>query len=78
MPETTSRRKRKRSDRELEPVNIRKLRASVGEVVNAAHYGNKRVPVLKRGKEVGAVIGAEDLKILRQLDDAPKKAARSD
>src|SRR4029077_11252044 len=40
------------------------------ELVTLVHYRNERVLLLRHGKPVAALISAEDLELLEQLEDA--------
>lgn len=61
--------------REEAPVSIKAARMSFGDVVNTAAYGNRIVPISRRGKLIAAVVGKKDLERLRQLDGAAAPAA---
>lgn len=55
-------------EREDAPVSIKAARQSFGDLVNTAAYGNRIVPISRRGKVVAAVIGKKDVQRLRDLD----------
>lgn len=54
--------------REDAPVSIKAARMSFGDVVNTAAYGNRIVPISRRGRLIAAVVGIKDLDRLRKLD----------
>ena len=56
--------------REDAPVSIKAARMSFGDVVNTAAYGNRIVPISRRGRLIAAVVGMKDLDRLRKLDGA--------
>lgn len=58
-------------------MGVSDARESLGEVVDRARYTHERVVLTKRGKEVGAIISMDDLKLLEMLEDQLDiKAAR--
>ena len=58
-------------------MGVSDARESLGEVVDRVRYTHERVVLTKRGKEVGAIISMDDLKLLEMLEDQLDiKAAR--
>lgn len=58
-------------------MGVSDARESLGEVVDRARYTHERVVLTKRGKDVGAIISMDDLKLLEMLEDQLDiKAAR--
>jgi len=50
-------------------MGVSEARDHLSEVVDRAHYTQERVVLTKRGREVGAIISIEDLKLLEMLED---------
>jgi prevent-host-death family protein len=50
-------------------VNVSQVRAAFAEAVKRAAYAGERTVIRRRGKEVAAVVPAEDLKTLEALED---------
>jgi prevent-host-death family protein len=48
-------------------LNVSKAREEFPEIVNRAAYGNERIIVSRRGKDVAAVISIDDLRLLELL-----------
>ena len=48
-------------------LNVSKAREEFPEIVNRAAYGNERIIVSRRGKDVAAVISIGDLRLLELL-----------
>jgi len=55
-------------------IGMLEARRKLTNLVGTAHYNNKRHVLTIHGKEYGAVIGPEDLKRLRDLEDADRPA----
>jgi len=55
-------------------VSVSEVKASFSEFVNRAAFGQERVVILSRGKPKAALISADDLALLEELEDA--QAAR--
>jgi len=50
-------------------IGVSDARENLSEVVDRARYTHERVVLTKRGKEVGAIISIDDLKLLEMLED---------
>ena len=50
-------------------IGVSDARDHLSEVVDRARYTHERVVLTKRGKDVGAIISIEDLKLLEMLED---------
>ena len=50
-------------------MGVSDARDNLSEVVDRARYTHERVVLTKRGKEVGAIISMDDLKLLEMLED---------
>lgn len=50
-------------------IGVSDAREHLAEVVDRARYTRERVVLTKRGKEVGAIVSIEDLKLLEALED---------
>jgi prevent-host-death family protein len=65
-------------------LSVSKARVHFAEVINQAAYRGRRVALKRRGKTVAAIVPAEDLKLLQELEDrldieaAEKALAESD
>ena len=58
-------------------IGVSDARDHLSEVVDRARYTQERVVLTKRGREVGAIISIDDLKLLEMLEDQlDVKAAR--
>ncbi len=58
-------------------IGVSEARDHLSEVVDRARYTQERVVLTKRGREVGAIISMDDLKLLEMLEDQLDiKAAR--
>ena len=58
-------------------MGVSDARDHLSEVVDRARYTQERVVLTKRGREVGAIISIDDLKLLEMLEDQLDiKAAR--
>ena len=51
-------------------VSVSKLRGSMSEYINAVHYLHQRLILMKNGKATVAMVPAEDLELLRRIEDA--------
>lgn len=56
--------------REVDPVPLKVARNGLGDLVNAAAYGDRITPISRRGKVVAALIGVSDLRRLRATSAA--------
>jgi len=50
-------------------IGVSEARENLSEVVDRARYTHERVVLTKRGREVGAIISIDDLKLLEMLED---------
>ncbi len=50
-------------------IGVSDARDRLSEVVDRARYTHERVVLTKRGKDVGAIVSIEDLKLLEALED---------
>jgi prevent-host-death family protein len=50
-------------------IAVSDARDPLSEVVDRARYTHERVVLTKRGKDVGAIVSIEDLKLLEALED---------
>lgn len=50
-------------------MGVSDAREHLGDVVDRARYTQDRVVLTKRGREVGAIISIDDLKLLEMLED---------
>ena len=50
-------------------IGVSDARDHLSEVVDRARYTHERVVLTKRGKDVGAIVSIEDLKLLEILED---------
>ena len=50
-------------------IGVSDARYHLSEVVDRARYTQERVILTKRGREVGAIISIDDLKLLEMLED---------
>ena len=50
-------------------MGVSDARDHLSEVVDRARYTQERVVLTKRGREVGAIISIDDLKLLEMLED---------
>ncbi len=50
-------------------IGVSDAREHLSEVVDRARYTHERVVLTKRGREVGAIISIDDLKLLEALED---------
>jgi len=51
-------------------ISIAEARNKLADVINRVSYGGERFIFARRGKAVAALISAEDLQILRRIEDA--------
>ncbi len=51
-------------------LTVAQARAGLADVLNRVTYAHDRITVTRRGRVVGAIISAEDLALLEQLEDA--------
>ncbi len=62
----------------MSEVNVSEARDGFADLLNRVTYGGERVVIRRRGKAVGALISAEDLALLAELEDrADAEAARA-
>ncbi len=65
-------------------MSVTKARSEFAEIVNRVAYGHERIVITRRGKNVAAVVPAEDMNLLEELEDrmdieaAEKALAESD
>ena len=65
-------------------MSVTKARSEFAEIVNRAAYGHERIVITRRGKDIAAVVPAEDMGLLEELEDrmdikaAEKALAESD
>lgn len=50
-------------------IGVSDAREHLGDVVDRARYTHERVVLTKRGREVGAIISIDDLRLLELLED---------
>lgn len=50
-------------------VTVSEARQDFAELVNRAAYGGERVRVLRRGREIAAIVPIEDVELLEHLED---------
>lgn len=50
-------------------IGVSDARDHLSEVVDRVRYTHERVVLTKRGREVGAIVSIEDLKLLEMLED---------
>jgi len=50
-------------------IGVSEARDNLSEVVDRTRYTHDRVVLTKRGRDVGAIISIEDLKLLEMLED---------
>lgn len=50
-------------------MGVSDAREHLGDVIDRARYTHERVVLTKRGREVGAIISIDDLKLLEMLED---------
>lgn len=68
---------RKQSEDETdspEGVGIIRAREILGDLVNRAGFGGERIPILRNGRQLAAIVGVKDLERLRALDAEPTTA----
>lgn len=51
-------------------LSIAEARNNLADAINRVSYGGERIILARRGKTIAALISAEDLEILRQIEDA--------
>jgi prevent-host-death family protein len=56
-------------------IGSRQAREQFAELLNRAAYAGERIVISRRGKPVAALIPADDLALLEQLEDAEDIAA---
>ena len=56
-------------DDKMTKIGVSDAREHLSEVVDRARYTHERVVLTKRGKDVGAIVSIEDLKLLEMLED---------
>ena len=62
-------------------MSVTKARSEFAEIVNRAAYGHERIVITRRGKDIAAMVPAEDMDLLEKLEDhmdieAAKKALK--
>ena len=50
-------------------IGVSDARENLSEVVDRARYTHEHVVLTKRGKDVGAIVSIEDLRLLEMLED---------
>jgi prevent-host-death family protein len=50
-------------------VTVSEARQDFAELVNRAAYGHERVRVVRRGREIAAIVPIEDVELLERLED---------
>ena len=50
-------------------MSVTKARSEFAEIVNRVAYGHERIVITRRGKNVVALVPAEDLDLLEELED---------
>ena len=55
---------------EAASLTVAQARATFADVLNRVTYAHDRITLTRRGRVVGALISAEDLELLEQLEDA--------
>lgn len=58
-----------RDEHEQRPVSVSEAREGFAELVNRAAYGHERVRVVRRGREVAAIVPIEDVELLERIED---------
>ncbi len=53
----------------MEKVSVAEVKKNFSEFLSAAGYGNKGFIITRRGKEIAALIGLKELKVLRSKRD---------
>lgn len=67
MPATSARTEvTKKSPREDSPVEMGEARRTIGDLAMKANLANRIIPINRRGKNIAALIGLEDLAFLRK------------
>jgi len=51
-------------------LSIAEARNKLADAINRVSYGGERIIFARRGKAVAALVSAEDLEILRRIEDA--------
>lgn len=59
-------------------INISAARDDLAQIVNRVAYGNERVRLVRRGRDLAAVVPTADLDLLEALDDELDLAAARD
>jgi prevent-host-death family protein len=59
-------------------VSISAARDDLAQIVNRVAYGNERVRLVRRGRDLAAVVPTADLELLEALDDELDLAAARD
>jgi prevent-host-death family protein len=58
-----------------ETISISDARDDFAELVNRVAYGRERVRLVRRGRDLAAMVSTEDLELLESLDDELDLAA---
>ena len=58
-----------------ESISISAARDDLAEVVNRVAYGHERLRLVRRGRDLAAVVSTADLELLESLDDELDLAA---
>lgn len=59
-------------------ISISDARDDFAELVNRVAYGRERVRLVRRGRDLAAMVSTEDLELLESLDDELDLAAARD
>jgi prevent-host-death family protein len=50
-------------------VSVSEARQDFAELVNRAAYGDERIRIVRRGREIAAIVPIEDVEFLERLED---------
>lgn len=50
-------------------ISASKVRSDFADIINRVAFGEERILILRRGKEIGALIPLADLEILEKIED---------
>jgi prevent-host-death family protein len=53
----------------LQVVNVGQAKAQLSDLLNRVAYRGERIVLAKRGREVGALVSREDLRLLQEIED---------
>ena len=57
------------------PISAAEARENFSDVINRAAYGHERILVTRRGKPVAAIVPAEDLALIEEIEEREDLAA---